>query len=157
VGGAGGDNFALGGSLTVNSIANTVNAQLHHSTVQSTQTVSVTAVESPVMVVLAGGIAISKNGNAVGAAVGYNFLGGSVDPAQPEVIINPPTPTEQVGANIEDSTVTSASGDVDVLAGYKKPSALPGTQISLLSSGTVELPLAPVQALVSIAVGGAGG
>jgi hypothetical protein len=157
VGGAGGDSFALGGSLTINSIANTVGAYIHNSTVGSAGGVQVTAYEEPVMVVLAGGIAISTSGGAVGAAIAYNFIGGSFDPANPNVVIKPSSANDQMSADIENSTVTSANGDVDVLAGYKKPSSLPGGGgISLLSAGSVTLPVSVAQALVSIAIGGAG-
>src|SRR5262249_49517801 len=148
---AGGDKFTFGGSLAVNSIANTVTADITNSTVSAQHSVSVTATESPVMVVLAGGIAVSQSGGAGGAAIAYNFIGGSFDQANPNLITRPSSANDQIGAFIENSTVTATNGDVDVLAGYKKPDTLPNGSVSLLSAGTVTLPTTVSQALVSIA------
>src|SRR5262249_57475974 len=77
------------------------------------------------------------------------------DQANPDVIRKPSTANDQVSAYIENSSVTAANDDVTVLAGYKKPSALPGSNVSLLSAGTVSLPVTPSEAMVAIAIGGA--
>ena len=163
IGGAGGELFAFGGSVTVNSIDNTVSAYVTSSTVTAWDSVGVTATESPVMVVLAGGFAGSANA-AVGAAVAVNMIGGSFDQSNPDAVAtaeeasSPPSEgSDQVGAYIENSTVTATNGDVTVLAGYQKPSALPGSSVSLLSAGTITLPVPVSQALVSIAIGATGG
>ena len=150
-------NFAFGGSLSINSIADVVTASVTSATLSADKTVSVTATESPVMVVLAGGIAISGSGAAVGAAIAYNYIGGSFDPANPDHVNQNSTATDQVGAFVKNSSVTATHGDLDVLAGYQKPAVLPGSSVSLFPAGTITLPVPVSQALVSVALGGAGG
>src|SRR5262249_25897009 len=84
VGGAGGENFTFGGSLSINSIANDVDAHIDDSTVTADDNLNVSAYEEPIMVVLAGGIAISGSGAAVGAAIAYNYIGGSFSEDDPD-------------------------------------------------------------------------
>ncbi len=165
VGGALAGNYAFGGALTVNAIDNTVNSHVTGSTVSARNSVGVTASESPVMVVLAGGVGLSVGSSAAGAAIAVNTIGGSFDLANPDGIAAseekssaPTAASDRVGAFIENSSVTATTGDVTVLAGYyQTPATLPGSHIGLPSAGTVTLPVPVSQALVSIAVGAAGG
>ena len=135
VGAAGGDAFALGGSLTINSIANTLDAHISNSTVNVPASVDVSASESAVMVVLSGGIAIA-GGDAVGAAIAYNYIGGSFDPANPDHVDRTSTATDQVTAYIANSGV-SAGGNITVTTGVEPPTTLasnttfdPGTAVN---------------------------
>ena len=60
----------------------------------------------------------------VGAAIAYNYVGGSFDPANPDLIHRPTGITDQVTAYIDGSSV-SAGGNVVVTAGYTAPT-VPG-------------------------------
>ena len=81
VGAAGGQDFALGGSIAVDSIANVVDAHLLRSEVVAAGDVVVGATETATLISIAGGIGIATSGPAVGAALAYSFIGGSFDPA----------------------------------------------------------------------------
>src|SRR5262249_38278009 len=63
------------------------------------------AAESATMVAVAGGIAISPGRAAAGASIAYNYLGGSFDPANPNVIDKNTTATDQITASINNSRV----------------------------------------------------
>ncbi len=81
-----GDSFAGAGTLTINSIANTVDADITSSTVTATAgDVTVNSSESASEYVVALGVALANGGNAVGAAIAYNYLGG-LSPLDPNVI-----------------------------------------------------------------------
>ena len=82
-GGTDADKVAIGGSVTVNSVANTVTADIDSSTVSSSGDLSVTASEDAMEVVIAGAIAIAS-GAAFGAAVAYNYVGESFNTANPD-------------------------------------------------------------------------
>ncbi|MGA2700304.1 MAG: hypothetical protein ABSH35_04325 [Isosphaeraceae bacterium] len=159
VGAAGsGEGFALGGSITVNSIANDVDTHISDSTVDaSSGSVNLQAVESAVMVVLAGGIAISLGGAAFGASIAYNYIGGSFDPANPNAISKPSTTTNhQISATITNSKVT-AGQNVSVEASFGPPPDLPGSNDSLdFGYTSVTIPVDINSMLVSVTVGGAG-
>src|SRR5208282_3085316 len=158
VGAAGsGDGFALGGSITVNSIANDVDTHISDSTIDAQGSVALQAVESAVMVVLAGGIAISLGGAAFGASIAYNYIGGSFNPTNPNVMNKPSTTTnQQVSATITNSKVT-AGQNVSVEASFGPPPDLPGSN-DLLDFGytSVTIPVNINSMLVSVTVGGAG-
>ena len=99
VGAAGtGSGFALGGSITVNAIANDVDTHISDSTVDAHGSVSLMAIESAVMVVVAGAVAISLEGAAVGGAIAYNYIGGSFDPANPDLTGTASTTTSMLQA-----------------------------------------------------------
>jgi hypothetical protein len=158
VGAAGsGTSFTLGGSITVNSIANDVDAHIADSAVSEAGSVEVEAAESGVMAVVAGGIAVSLGGAAVGAAFAYNYVGGGFDPANPNVINKSSAATDQISATITNSSVNS-SGDIDVLADFgAPPAALPGSNFPInLSLESFKLPVAINSQLISVTVGGSG-
>ena len=153
-----GDGFALGGSVTVNLIDNDVDAHISNSTVSAPEgSVDLQAFESAVMAVLAGGIAVSVDGVAVGAAIAYNYIGGTFDPANPEATTTTDTTTiHGVSATITSSTVT-AGKNVSVVASFGSPAQLPGSNDSLdFGYTSVPVPVDLDSMLVSVAVGGAG-
>ncbi|MCB2040473.1 MAG: hypothetical protein KDH48_06615, partial [Rhodoferax sp.] len=156
--GGGGVSFALGGSLTVNSIANSVDAHIRNSSsVEAGRDVSVRATESDTLVTVAGGFAAatSGGGNAVGAAIAYNYIGGSFDVANPEVVNRDSTATDQITAYI-DNTQVVAGRDVVVVAGYQAPAgAVPASVQVWDESERIDLPEDADSHLVSVTVGGA--
>ena len=165
VGAAGtGEGFAAGGTVTVNSIANDVDAHISDSTVTATGgSVSVIAVESAIMVVVAGALAISLEGAAVGGAIAYNYIGGSFDPANPNLTAPTPGSTSTtttaphgVSATITGSKV-KAGGTVTVKADFGPPPDLPGNDPTIdFGYTTLTLPIDASSMLVSVAISGAG-
>src|SRR5208337_1268211 len=103
------------------------------------------------------GIAISLGGAAVGASIAYNYIGGSFDPANPNVMNKPSTTTnQQVSATITNSKVT-AGRNVCVEASFGPPPELPGSNVSLdFGYTSVTIPVNINSMLVSVTVGGAG-
>ena len=74
VGAAGGPTAALGGSVSVNSIANNLDSHIAASSnVHAVGDIAVTSSQSAPMVALAGGLGISPDGAAVGAAFAFNY------------------------------------------------------------------------------------
>ena len=129
VGGAGADMLAIGGSVTVNSIANDVDSHISGgSNVSAAGNASVLANESATMLTAAGGIAVAatQRGAAVGAAIAYNYVGGGFNPANPDQTNPNPTTTDGITAYIDDSTV-NVGGSLTVAAGFGPPSSLPGS------------------------------
>jgi hypothetical protein len=137
---------ALDGAATidVNSIANTETASIDASTVHSLADIDVKAGEAAALdsIALAGSGASS--GTAIGAAIAYNFIGGSFDPSDPSLIsyedatingsddsVNTTTvngdnttTTSNSSAYITDSSVVS-NGQVLVFSGFMQPADLP--------------------------------
>ena len=75
--GSGGTGVAGAGTITINSIANTVDAHISSdSTVTASSDVTVNSSEAASEYVAALGIAGSTGGAAIGAAIAYNFIGG---------------------------------------------------------------------------------
>ena len=72
----------------------------------------------------------ATRGAAVGAAIAYNYIGGSFDIANPDVVNRTATATDQITAYIDNATVT-AGGDVDVSAGYAPPTTPLPTSVSV--------------------------
>jgi len=98
IGGAKGNGTTVGASLAVNGTYNTIDAKvLNGSTVTTTSggKVSLLAKDESTINALTGGVAISTNGNAVGAAIGANYIANNVT------------------ANVDRSTITG-NGDVTV-------------------------------------------
>ncbi len=143
VAGAGAQTFAFGGSVTVNSIANTVDAHIAGSTSSSTVNaggdVSVTAADKASMYVIAGAVAVTTGAStaAIGASLAYNYVGGSFDPENPNAISyndgnhgskNPSAAggdsQSSTTAYIDNSAV-DAGGRVIVAAGYEAPALVP--------------------------------
>ena len=154
-GGADADKVAIGGSVTVNSVANTVTADIDSSTVSSSGNLSVAASESAMEVVVAGAIAIAS-GAAIGAAVAYNYVGESFDTANPEVAAHGSS-TSSCAASISNSTV-KVGGNLLVSAGYGPPNPLPSLSSVTIDGKTgfgqtLDMPVTVDTQLVCVAVG----
>ena len=98
--------------------------------------VRVTAFESDTMIVVAGGVGVSTGGTAAGAAIAYNFIGGSFDDANPDLIDKDSTATDQITAYIDNAKVT-AGGDVEVRAGYEPPTTPLRTSVNVWTETVV--------------------
>ena len=160
VGAAGtGEGFAGAGSITVNTIANDVDTHIDDSTIDAASGgVSLEAYESAIMVVIAGGLGISLGGAAFGAAIAYNYVGGSFNTADPNVLDDKPTVTSnhQVSATICKSKVT-AGKNVTVEASFGPPPTLPGSNASLnYGYASITIPTDINSEMVSVTIGGAG-
>jgi hypothetical protein len=171
VGGADADKIAIGGSVTINSITNSVAAYLKNATVFAGGDLNVTATESALLVAVAGAVALTRSGSgsgastgnaAVGAAVAYNYVGQSFDPSNPAFPNGSPAPKSSVEAYIAGSQVT-VEGDLLVSAGMQPPDPLPDvSQITIDGSTGFGFTLDLNDAievdtqLVAVAVGGAG-
>ncbi len=155
VGGSGGSGFALGGSITINSIANDLDAHISNgSAITAHGNVSVTASEGATMYVLAGGIAVSTGSAAVGASIAYNYMGGSFDPANPDAVDHNSATTNGITAYIDGSTV-EAGGSVTVGAGFAPPSSVADPTSALVVT-SFKLPTDTSQ-LFSNTIAGSGG
>ncbi|MCA6555247.1 MAG: hypothetical protein IM583_01050, partial [Pseudanabaena sp. M114S2SP2A07QC] len=163
VGGSGATNFALGGSITVNSIANTVDAHISGGAdVSALGDIALTATESSTLYVVSGGIAGSSSGAAVGASVAYNYIGGSFDKANPNLIDRNTTNTNKVNAYIDSSKVI-AGNNISIEGGYKAPTDALADRPSIVTAdqintglSTVTLPLRITSQMTTVTVGGAG-
>ena len=158
-GGAGADQVGIAGSITVNSVVNTVSAYIADSSdVSSSGDLAVLASESALMVGVAGAIGVA--GEAVGAAIAYNYVGQTFDTANPDEADHAEPPGSWCAAYIDDSTV-SVGGNLKVSAGYQPPTTLPGTTTATINGDTgfgtsLSIPVSVDTQLVSVAVGGAG-
>ncbi|MCA9167540.1 MAG: hypothetical protein KDB23_07715, partial [Planctomycetales bacterium] len=156
VAGSGG-NAAIGGSLTVNSIANSVDSHIKNSSsIEATGDISVQAITSDTLVAVAGGFSASLRGSAVGASIAYNFIGGSFDAANPDVVNRDSDATDQITAYIENAAV-SAGGDLIVTSGYREAAMSAPLSIDIWSEAdedNVTLPEEVNSQIVSIAVAG---
>ena len=77
VGGSGAGSFALGGSVSLNDITNTVEASISGAAIVDSGSLSVTASDTSEIDAVAGGIAVSGSA-AVGAAVATNDIGNTI-------------------------------------------------------------------------------
>ncbi|MCO6453768.1 MAG: hypothetical protein J5I93_00495, partial [Pirellulaceae bacterium] len=166
-GGAGADNLAFGGSVTVNSITNTLAAYVNDATVGAAGDLIVTADESAMLIAVAGAVALSGHSSlggdaAVGAAVAYNYVGQSFDSSDPAFPNGSPAPQSSSQAYIQNSRVDVA-GDLRIAAGFQPTAPLPDvTRVAI--DGTTgfgfELDLNNAievdNQLIAVAVGGAG-
>jgi hypothetical protein len=167
VGGSDADNVAIGGSVTINSITNTVEAYLKNATVFARGDLNVTATESALLVAVAGAVALTRSGSgsgdaAIGAAVAYNYIGQSFDTANPAFPNGSPATQSSSQAYIAGSQVT-VDGDLLVSAGFQPTPPLPDvTQVTIDGSTGFGFTLDLSDAievdtqLVAVAVGGAG-
>ncbi len=139
--GAGTSQNGIGGAgtLDINSIANTIDAYIESSTVSASGDVEVSASEASSLDAVSLAAAGSSQGSAIGAAIAYNYVGGAIDPADPNVISyengtvagtmnaivsgDDTTNTSDVSAYIDSSSVT-AGGQVLVVSGYTNPNSL---------------------------------
>ncbi len=94
VGAAGSDEYAIGGSVAVNSVDDTLDAHISDdSYVMATGSVYVTAPESARLIDVSGGLGVAPEGTAaVGAAIAYNYMGGGFDGPMPTPFPQPPQP-----------------------------------------------------------------
>jgi len=138
LGGALGKQFALGGSVSVSVVVNTVEAAVTGaSTITAAGDVGVTADDQITVVVVAGGFAGSKTA-AVGIAASTVYEQNAIH------------------ALVDGSTVTSTAGKVTVAAGIAPPdTAADLADISLGTSGIV-LPETNSSQIINLTVGGAG-
>lgn len=181
LGGGGGQGFSLGGSLTVNSISNLVDAHISgtsaaRSDIDADGDVLVTARESAAMYVLAGAGSGSMSGASVGASLAYNYVGGAFNPSNPNVITYQSglddTNTMQPVVGGADTTETSGviayishtdlytSGNLLVAAGFEPLQTLPSfsdldDKITLTTTGVAVSPTAQITNL-TVAGSGAG-
>ena len=107
------------------------------------------------MYVIAGGVGISLSGAAVGAAIAYNFMGGSFDPANPEDASEEDSNAQDSMTAYIDGSAVTASGNISVTVGFAPPASTPNPT-GALDVTTFTLPSTPGQ-LVSVTVAGAGG
>jgi hypothetical protein len=116
---AGSAPFALGGSITANSIVNTLDAYIADgSDVTSYGDIDITGSESSSMYVLAGGVAAGQSTVAVGAALGFNYMGGGFDPADPNDYGTTSPTQNSINVYIDDATV-STQGNLTLSTGVK--------------------------------------
>ncbi len=152
--GAGAGNFSLGGSVAVNSIANTVDAHIANSPhIAAGDDVSVTATASDTLISVAGGFAAAKDA-AVGAAISYSYIGGQFDVANPHAVDKNPANAYQISASIRNAAV-SAGDDIIVDSGYEPAAGdVPGSLD--VFGASLELPDEAKNRIVTVTVGGAG-
>lgn len=145
--------FSLGGSVAVNSIADTLDAHIANTPhLSAGGDVSVTAHASDALISVAGGFA-AANDVAVGAAIAYTFVGGSFNVANPNVIDRDSTTTNQIAAFISNAVV-SAGHDIVVDAGYDPASGSAPKSFDVFGAA-VTLPDAVNSRIVTVTVGGA--
>ncbi len=136
--GGGGKTIGGAGTLTINSIANTVDAHMTNSTVHALSNISVVASEAATLFAAALAGAGALNGTAIGASIAYNYVGGP-EPADPNVLSYDDgvvDGTKSVNVRDDDTTEKSnviaiidnsdilAGGEVIVLAGFDDPTKL---------------------------------
>ncbi|MEO8493909.1 MAG: hypothetical protein ABI614_02485, partial [Planctomycetota bacterium] len=169
VGGADADKVAIGGSVAINSISNSIAAYLNNATVFSSGDLDVTAIESALLVAVAGAISVAKSKMenesiaAVGAAVAYNYIGQTFDLSDPAFPNGSPAPNSSVQAYLNGCQVM-VEGDLRVSAGLLPPDPLPDLTNVTIDGSTgfgFELDLSDSidvnHQLIAVAVGGAGG
>ena len=128
--GADADKAAIGGSVSINSVDNTVSAYINDSTdSKATGDLDVTASEAAEEIVVAGAIAVSGLGMAstgvgIGAAIAYNYVGEDFDTANPQVAHRSGSKTSSTAAYISGSVFT-VTGSLLVAAGYAPANPLP--------------------------------
>ncbi|EAR60225.1 type I secretion target repeat protein [Oceanospirillum sp. MED92] len=148
IGGAGAGKFALGGSVSVNEITNTVEAKVTNSKdssatstpnkgLHATGDISVAASDSTTMVVVSGAGAGAGTA-AIGAAVSTTDVGNTIK------------------AYVDGSTVNSSAGNVSVTAGFAPPTT--AADLASLGVDTADLPSETDTSaqIINVTVAGAG-
>ena len=144
LGAAGGDKFALGGSVAVNETTNTVEAYItnSNSTVTASGDITVSANDTTTMIAIAGGFA-GSNKVAVGVAISVTNVADTIE------------------AYIDGATVTSSTGEVNVNAGFAPPQT--AANLSNVNTGVsgITLPSASSvpqlgEQIVNVTVAGSG-
>ena len=105
-----GETGAFGGSVSVNSIANDVDAHVSAgSDVEATGNITISGSQAASLVAVSGAVNVSWGGPAAGAAFAYNYVGAGVDPANPNAIDKNTTPGHQV--TFDPSAAGTVSGN----------------------------------------------
>ncbi|NLX97528.1 MAG: cadherin-like domain-containing protein, partial [Rhodopirellula sp.] len=153
VGGAGGEKFALGGSVSVNQVMNTIAAEvvagtigvdaqgqdiIRQSDVDATRDITVRASDDTTAVVVAGGFAMSLSSSAVGLAASTIYI------------------ENDVHARIDDSSVTSSAGKVTVSAGIAPPDTQADPADIAFGTSGIILPATNSSSIINVTFGGAG-
>ncbi|MCB1491701.1 MAG: hypothetical protein KDJ77_07865, partial [Rhodobiaceae bacterium] len=145
VGGSKGNSTAVGGSLSVNGIYNTIESTVTNGSDLTTTSgggVSVTASDDSTINALTGGVAISSNSSAVGAAISANYIanrvtakvdGSSVD-ANGDVTIS-----GHQGAAIHSLTIGGAGGSTTSVAGSLSINVINNDVTSAIVGGTADV------------------
>jgi hypothetical protein len=137
LGGAGGEKFALGGSISGSIVVDSISSQVAAgSTLTAAGDISLAASDATSVVMVAGGFAGSAKG-AVGAALSTVSAGSTML------------------ANIDGSDVTSTGGGVSLAAGIAPPEETDPSNLPLGVSG-LDMPSSTSSGIVSVTVGGAG-
>ena len=163
--GADADKAAIGGSVSINSVDNTVSAYINDATnSKATGDLDVTASEAAEEIVVAGSIAVAGLGMAstgvgIGAAIAYNYVGEAFDTANPQVSQHSSTKTSSTAAYISGSVLT-VTGSLLVAAGYAPANPLPDVTTVDIDGQTgfglqLPMPVTVSTQLVSVALGGA--
>ncbi|MCY7332058.1 MAG: hypothetical protein LH649_05235 [Pseudanabaena sp. CAN_BIN31] len=121
VGAAGSKDTAIGGSVTVNSIANNIDSHISGgSDVLVGGDLLMSATEKSNLYAISGGLALSTGGAAVGAAIAYNYVGGSFDAANPNAIDRNSTTKNKINAYIDNSKV-NVGNNLSIVSGFQAP------------------------------------
>src|SRR5208283_3502552 len=138
LGGAGANNFALGGSVSANVVMSTIGAEvLGGSTVTAPGDIAIDATDSTTVVVVAGGFA-GASGTAVGLAASSTYVQNDTE------------------ALIDASAVTSMAGSVSLAAGMQCPSVAANLSDIDLGISGISLPSISSSQVINLTVGGAG-
>ncbi|MFO7964214.1 MAG: LEPR-XLL domain-containing protein [Desulfobacterales bacterium] len=154
MGGAGGQKFALGGSVSANVVMSTVEAKvvsgvigqdendadiIRASDLDATGDIGISASDKTTAVVVAGGFAISLSSGAVGVAASTIYI------------------ENDILATIDGSTVTSTLGGVTLEAGVGQPDRTADPSDLSLGTTGVTMPEISSSSVVNVTFGGAGG
>ncbi|MBW4598225.1 MAG: DUF4347 domain-containing protein [Calothrix sp. FI2-JRJ7] len=141
VGGSIGNNFALGGSVSVNVINNTIASYITNgSNVTANSNINLAASDQSMTNSLSGGLAFAKSGSAVGAAIAVNVTSNNV-----LAYIGDRNPKDQISTSKPGSTVTSNNGSLTIqatstaLVNSVALGGSGGTQIAVGGSVTVNI------------------
>ncbi|HET7094907.1 MAG TPA: hypothetical protein VFI22_15555, partial [Thermomicrobiales bacterium] len=146
IGGAGSQTFALGGSISVNQVENSIEALVTDANgagtgkatlLKAKNDISIAASDDTTMVIVAGGLAFAQT-----AAIGVSASTAQVQ--------------NKVHAYIDASTVESTNGKISVTAGFKPPDTDADMKAIALGTNGIEMPEAAGSQIVNIAVGVAG-
>ena len=145
IGGAGGKTFALGGSISVNQVENTIEAAVtdtngatgQSSLLKAKNDIAIAAADDTTMVIVAGGLAFAST-----AAIGVSASTAQVQ--------------NKVHAYVDAAEVHSTTGKISVSAGFRPPDTDADLKAIALGTGGIEMPEAAGSQIVNISVGVAG-
>ena len=151
----GGSTNSIGGagSIAINSVANSVDAHITDSTITTLGDLLVSSSEAATLYAFSLAVGLSGEGGGVGAVLAYNYIGGVIDPADPNVISyddgavsgtkdpqvsgDNTTATSNITAYIDGSSVQSA-GKITVTAGLANPDQQPTSGPAVAQTVTVD-------------------